>query len=93
MCENEMIVLDAELVSMIEPRAFRARLGNGHELTAYLRRGSPLTEGALLCVPGGRVKVRMSPFDMSRGEIIQLLENKAKQNEGQDLGQTDLRTV
>ena len=93
MSENEIIVLDAELVSMLEPRAFRARLGNGHELTAFLRRGNSPMEETPLHTPGERVRVRMSPFDMSRGEIVQFLQNKATQHEGQNLGQTDLRTV
>lgn len=65
-------MLDAEIESVVEPRAFRARLGNGHMLTAFLRKGSPQAE-RLYCVPGSRVRVRMSPFDMSQGEIMEMV--------------------
>ena len=68
---NEIIELDAEVVSVLDSRAFRARLGNGHEFTAFVpREKAPATGG--VCTPGARIRVRMSPFDMSRGEIVEI---------------------
>jgi len=55
MLGKEIIELDAEVKAVINTRAFRARLGNGHEFTAF--------------VP---------PFDMSRGEIMEVLETEAE---------------
>ena len=66
---SEMIVLDVRLLEMIHSRAFRAVLQNGHALVAYF----PRLQAATI-VPawreGDMAKVRMSPFDMSRGELI-----------------------
>jgi translation initiation factor IF-1 len=62
-----LIFLDAEVTSVINRRAFRARLSNGHELVAYRGRGDA---GADAIAPGAEVRVRLSPFDMSRGEIV-----------------------
>jgi translation initiation factor IF-1 len=65
--EKELSVLDAKVVAVINDRAFRAELANGHDLVAFGgRRG-----GAWAALrPGRRVKVRVSPFDLSRGEIV-----------------------
>ncbi len=72
---KEIIELDAEVVAVIETRAFRARLGNGHEFTAFVPR-EPVPASGGVCLPGARVRVRMSPFDMSRGEIVEIVETE-----------------
>ncbi len=77
MLGKEIIELDAEVKAVINTRAFRARLGNGHEFTAFVpREKTPVTERTIL--PGVRVRVCLSPFDMSRGEIVEVLETEAE---------------
>ena len=74
---KEIILLDADVFHVIDNRVFRARLGNGHEFTAFVpRENAPAT--VPVCLPGSRVRVRMSSFDMSRGEIVNVLENEAR---------------
>lgn len=66
---SEIIVLDVRLAEMIHNRAFRAVLENGHTLVAYIPR---MPEGAM-ALPlqsGDSARVRMSPYDMSRGELV-----------------------
>ena len=72
---KEIIELDAEVVSVIELRAFRARLGNGHEFTAFVPREKAPASG-WVCLPGARIRVAMSPFDLSRGEIVEVLKTE-----------------
>ena len=72
---KEIIELDAVVVGVIEPRAFRARLGNGHEFTAFVPREKTPASGAA-CAPGARLRVALSPFDLSRGEILEILEEE-----------------
>ena len=74
---KEIILLDAEVESVLDTRAFRARLGNGYEFTAYVPREKAPASG-LACRPGVRVRVCMSPFDMSSGEIVDLLEDRGE---------------
>lgn len=64
---KEIIGLDAVIVSVLSEKAFRARLANGHEFVAFLpaRRCDVKRDWAV----GDRIAVRMSPFDMSKGEI------------------------
>ncbi len=64
---EEIIELDAVIVSVLSEKAFRAQLANGHELAAFVP-ADPRRLGMKPAV-GDRVTVRMSPFDMSKGEI------------------------
>jgi translation initiation factor IF-1 len=66
---SEIIVLDVRLQEMIHSRAFRATLENGHAMVAYYPR-KLAGEASCPWSVGDRAKVRMSPFDMSRGELI-----------------------
>jgi translation initiation factor IF-1 len=66
--KNENFVLDVELVEMIDTRAFRAVLKNGHTLVAYLPRHGQ--NAAATKNVGDHARVVMSPFDMSRGAIV-----------------------
>lgn len=64
----EIIRLDAEVVALLSERTFRAKLENGHELVAY-GRDEQLDFLRTLRV-GDRIVAKMSPYDMSRGEVI-----------------------
>lgn len=66
---SEIIVLDVVLREMIHSRAFRATLENGHTVVAYYPR-KMAGEAPCPWSMGDRARVRMSPFDMSRGELI-----------------------
>jgi translation initiation factor IF-1 len=67
MDECETILLDAQLEAVIDSHAFRAVLGNGHRLTAYIEVRNREKERP---ENGNFVKVEMSPYDMSVGRII-----------------------
>ena len=68
MHEKELILLDATLTAMLHTRAFRAVLDNGYELVAVARAESIARASRL--VVGDRVRVRLSPFDLSQGELF-----------------------
>ena len=74
---KEIIELDAELTGVIDMRAFRARLGNGYEFTAFVPREKWPASGWVF-QPGARVRVSLSPFDMSCGEIVEVLKIEAE---------------
>jgi len=60
-----------EIVGVIEellPGAtFRVRLDNGHELLAHL--SGKMRMFNIRLVPGDKVKVEMTPYDLSKGRI------------------------
>ena len=67
--KEELIFLDARLTEVINTRAFRAELGNGHTFVAWSRL-SASPEAGIPWQVGDRVRVRLSPFDMSVGEMV-----------------------
>ena len=68
--KKEIILLDARVLSVINPRAFRAELQNGHEVTAFLGKASGVASSL---ERGSWIQIEMSPFDMSKGEIKTIL--------------------
>jgi translation initiation factor IF-1 len=65
----ENILLDALIVDVISDRAFRAELSNGHRLVAYLTgRGADGAAGRPM--PGEKVQLSVSTFDLSKGRIV-----------------------
>ena len=82
MQSDEQIVLDAEIADVVQTRAFRARLGNGHEFIAYVPAAEETAPemGERICA-GRRVRVRFSPYDMTRGEITGIDLEEEKQEE------------
>jgi translation initiation factor IF-1 len=66
MKERETILLDALLEAVIDSHAFRGVLGNGHVFTAYI---AVRDREKNLPVEGDRVKVEISPYNMSAGRI------------------------
>ncbi len=55
-------------VSEVLPNAnFRVELENGHEILAYL--SGKMRKFYIRVLEGDRVKVEMSPYDLSRGRI------------------------
>lgn len=83
MREKEIIRLDAGVLSVLAPAVFRAELDNGHRIVAYAVREERDRAGRIQ--PGDRVRVEMSPFDMSRGRIV--FEEPGIGDEGKKLSQ------
>jgi len=65
--KKEIILLDACLVSVIDNNAFGAELCNGHRFVVFFNPGK--TESDVPKI-GENVMVRMSPYDMSKGELV-----------------------
>lgn len=66
---GERFVLDASVTDVINDRAFRAELSNGHSFVAFFAgRGGSVPPGS--CGAGSRIRVEFSPCDMSKGRIV-----------------------
>jgi translation initiation factor IF-1 len=67
--KNEEIILDATLERAVECATFQVRLENGHRLVAFTTPKKNLQE--LDLQPGDTVKVKFSPYDMSKAVILE----------------------
>ena len=82
---KEIILLDARVVGVLAQSVFRAKLANGHEIVAYADRAD---RGRVAGVrTGNRVRVELSPYDMSQGRIVL---DEEFEDEGQKLSQENM---
>lgn len=64
---KEFIELQGEVLELLPGAKARVRLDDGHEVTGYLAGRMRLNRIRLL--PGDRVKVELSPYDLTKGRI------------------------
>jgi translation initiation factor IF-1 len=65
--EDDKLVVDGVVVEALPGTQFKVRLDNGHEILAYL--SGKMRKFYIRILLGDRVKVEMSPYDLTRGRI------------------------
>lgn len=65
--KEEGIALDGEVTEALPNAMFRITLDNGHEVLGHL--GGKMRKRYIRVLPGDRVTVELSPYDLSRGRI------------------------
>mgnify|MGYP000884872122 CR=1 FL=1 len=65
---KDFIELKGEVVELMPAATFKVQLENGHEILAHLSGKMRMNKIRLL--PGDKVKIQMSPYDLSKGRII-----------------------
>ena len=66
--EEDKIQIEGEIIEALPGTQFRVRLENGHEVLAYL--SGRMRRYYIRILLGDRVKVEMSPYDLTRGRIV-----------------------
>lgn len=64
---KEFIEMRGEVVEAMPSATFKVILENGHEILAYLAGRMRMNKIRLL--PGDRVRVEISPYDLTKGRI------------------------
>ncbi len=65
--EEDKIQVEGLVIEALPGTQFRVRLDNGHEVLAYL--SGKMRKYYIRILLGDRVKVDMTPYDLSRGRI------------------------
>ena len=65
--EDDKLVVEGTVIEALPGTQFRVRLENGHEVVAYL--SGKMRKFYIRILLGDRVKVEMSPYDLTRGRI------------------------
>ncbi|PKM91584.1 translation initiation factor IF-1 [Candidatus Falkowbacteria bacterium HGW-Falkowbacteria-1] len=68
MDSKDFIELRGEVLELMPAATFKVQLENGHEILAHLSGKMRMNKIRLL--PGDKVKIQMSPYDLSKGRII-----------------------
>ena len=67
MAKDEVIELAGTVVESLPNTSFRVDIGNGHTILAHI--SGKLRMNFIRILPGDKVTVQMSPYDLTRGRI------------------------
>jgi translation initiation factor IF-1 len=70
---EETIVLEGKIVDTLPNAMFRVELENGHNVLTYL--SGKMRKYYIRVLLGDKVRVEMSPYDLTRGRIIYRYRN------------------
>lgn len=64
---KDFIEVRGEVTELMPAATFRVQLENGHEILAHL--SGKMRMNRIRILPGDKVKVEISPYDLSKGRI------------------------
>lgn len=67
MSKEDMIEVEGTVVEALPNAMFRVEIQNGHQLLAHI--SGKLRMNFIRILPGDKVTVEMSPYDLSKGRI------------------------
>jgi translation initiation factor IF-1 len=73
MASEETITLEGKIVDTLPNAMFRVELENGHTVLAYL--SGKMRKYYIRVLLGDKVKVEMSPYDLTRGRVTYRFRN------------------
>ena len=68
MSKADMIELEGTVVEKLPNAMFKVELENGHQILAVI--SGKLRTNFIKILPGDKVTVEMSPYDLSKGRIV-----------------------
>lgn len=76
MAKEEPIVVEGEIVEALPNTRFRVKIetGAGHIVLAHI--SGKMRQRYIRIVPGDRVRLELSPYDLEKGRIIYRLPSK-----------------
>ena len=66
--DDDKIQVEGLVIEALPATQFKVRLDNGHEVLAYL--SGKMRKYYIRILLGGRFRVEMSPYDLTRGWIV-----------------------
>jgi translation initiation factor IF-1 len=67
MAKKEAIEVEGNVTEALRDATFRVELANGHKVLAYV--SGKMRTNYIRILPGDRVLVELSPYDLTRGRI------------------------
>ncbi|HET8860717.1 MULTISPECIES: translation initiation factor IF-1 [Marivirga] len=68
MAKQSSIEQDGTITEALSNAMFRVELSNGHEVIAHI--SGKMRMNYIKILPGDKVKLEMSPYDLSKGRIV-----------------------
>ena len=73
MSKEDVIEFEGEVVEVLPNTTFLVKLSNGHVITAYI--SGRLRMHYIKILEGDKVKIEMSPYDLTKGRITWRVKN------------------
>ncbi len=73
MSKEDVIEFEGVVEEVLPNTTFKVRLSNGHVITAYI--SGRLRMNYIKILEGDKVKIEMSPYDLTKGRIIWRAKN------------------
>ncbi|MBO5561911.1 MAG: translation initiation factor IF-1 [Firmicutes bacterium] len=67
MAKNDVIEVEGTVLEKLPNAMFQVELENGHKILAHI--SGKLRMNFIKIIPGDKVRVEMSPYDLSKGRI------------------------
>ena len=67
MSKSDVIELKGTVIDALPNSIFKVKLDNGHEIVAHV--SGKIRMNFIFILPGDKVTVEMSPYDLTRGRI------------------------
>ncbi len=64
---KDVIEIEGTILESMPNAMFKVKLENGHEILAHI--SGKIRKNFIRILPGDRVKVEMTPYDLSKGRI------------------------
>lgn len=68
MAKQSSIETDGKIIEALSNAMFRVELENGHQVIAHI--SGKMRMHYIKILPGDKVKLEMSPYDLSKGRIV-----------------------
>ena len=65
---KDVIEIEGKILESMPNAMFRVELENGHEIIAHI--SGKMRMHYIKILPGDKIKVEMSPYDLSKGRIV-----------------------
>jgi len=67
MTKQERLEVEGTVITVLPNTMFRVELANGHKILAYI--SGKMRKHYIKVLPGDRVLIELSPYDLSRGRV------------------------
>ena len=68
MSKDDVIEVDGKVIEKLPNATFQVQLENGHKILAHI--SGKLRMNFIRIIPGDKVLIEMSPYDLTKGRIV-----------------------
>ncbi len=78
MSKEEGIIVEGTIIDTLPNAMFRVALENGHSVLAHI--SGKMRKYFIRILPGDKVQIELSPYDLSRGRIVHRMKSNNPAN-------------